>query len=303
MVVIIENKNIRNNKMPEITCSKCHCEFDVDLFYGYNNKILKTCLFCRETNKAYRKSKKKINEPTTAPENESMIDETEPFIHLVPCQVNSTFGGEKIATVKKSILETLNKYYLVMEEECFCEDCLDNDKMDLVYQHNYILITFKEVEQPSGISENIMSFICLKDKKIQRYTLPLINVFDGFTKSIQLKDKKRCQICVERKIRKFVECSRCSNIMCHSCFRNCKNKSCCSYCRYDLLNDYFPDKVNELHIDYMCETLQMKPSFALPLPLLVPRRGTPLDRGGEFTSREPSILFNNFLNQIFFDEM
>ena len=114
MLVVTENKNIHNNNMTEITCSKCHCEFDVDLFYGYNNRILKTCLFCRETNKAYGKSKKKINEPVTTTENESIIDETEPLIEpIVESENDNSKSAETIENIKKSILENLNKYYLV----------------------------------------------------------------------------------------------------------------------------------------------------------------------------------------------
>ena len=41
------------------TCIICRCSCETQLFYDRYNKVVRTCLFCREKQKMYRNSKGK----------------------------------------------------------------------------------------------------------------------------------------------------------------------------------------------------------------------------------------------------
>jgi hypothetical protein len=56
---------------------------------------------------------------------------------------------------------------------------------------------------------------------------------------------------LENKVKNFVQCSRCSNRVCHSCFNSLHDKSICSYCRYTM-NDHLKMKMDELNIRPLC---------------------------------------------------
>jgi hypothetical protein len=254
-------------------CSKCK-KYLAESSFGYNTKgeLFKTCLTCRENQKNRRSKNKPIiidvydnNEPTnenetidepqlTQEDNDCMGDLLEKMVYndlFDSIDLPSTF--RKLKELKNKnlmcdpdiIYNTLSKYYKFTPMLCRCGG---NCSQMLVQSDNsYCILEY--CNKISGFFD--MKFIFSDKTYFYKCDIPSVNLFDGFTNNIRLKNGRRCVICSDHRTKNFVQCSRCSNRMCHTCFDSLQDKSICSYCRYTI-NDHLNLKIDELNIRPLC---------------------------------------------------
>ena len=73
--------------------------------------------------------------------------------------------------------------------------------------------------------DKTLYFMSLFDTKLIKY----------FIIKVKYKNKKRCQICLEKQLKHFKQCSQCNKEYCNDCFtKSTKKYISCPYCRYDM---------------------------------------------------------------------
>jgi hypothetical protein len=229
--------------------------------------LFRTCSNCREYQRNKRASNNKpviigvYDNTEQVMENETVYDSDDDRISdlLAKIEYNNAFDDididdhdnilMKVKELKhrnllcnpEIIYHTLSKYYNFAPAFCRCGRTCGQK---LVQRDNSYCI-LEECSKITGFFD--MKFIFSDKSFLYTYNIPSINIFDDFTTSIRLKNRRRCQICLEQKTKNFVQCSRCSNKLCHSCFNNLHDKSICSFCRYTM-NDHLNLKIDELNI-------------------------------------------------------
>jgi hypothetical protein len=258
-------------------CSRCKKELEAS-FFGVSKKGVpfKTCINCRN----YVKSKRSPNieaepveEPPTTQQEEESIDDSgisrEDFFSIFEKLEKlenpgldywdyadiKMFVNKLVELQKKQILtdpdEIRNSLWRLFDRTpsaitglpCTCPGCINRELYD-----NPICL-FQKDKHINGFCDIKLAFSCKDD--IFHYNIPSVNLFDGFVKPVKLKDRRRCTICQDRKVRNFVGCGRCENRMCNECFDNLTDKLTCSFCRYNL-NEHINNRIDELDIRSLC---------------------------------------------------
>jgi hypothetical protein len=261
-------------------CSRCKKELEAS-FFGVSKKGVpfKTCINCRNYVKSRRTPNLEaelVEEPPTPQQEEQPEQQEQSEQQYQPLSKNNAMRLilEKLKSLRCDIeldlslivdkfLELQKKNILTDPEEiksslwrlfdripshilylpCTCPGCINRELYD-----NPICL-FRKDENINGFCDIKLAFSCKDD--IFHYNIPSVNLFDGFVKPVKLKDRRRCGICQDRKVRNFVGCGRCDNRMCNECFDNLTDRLTCSFCRYNL-NEHINKRIDELDIRPIC---------------------------------------------------
>ena len=250
-------------------CSRCRSVLEVS-FFGVSKKgsPFKTCINCRN----YVKSKRTPNleaEPAEEPQqDESDLKNIYGISCEDMCLILGKLGSQgcldvDLEMIVDKFLELQKKYILKDPDEiksslwrlfdrtpstitdipCTCPGCINRE----LYDKSICL--FQKDKHINGFCDIKLAFSCKDD--IFHYNIPSVNLFDGFVKPVKLKDRRRCGICQDRKVRNFVSCGRCDNRMCNECFDNLTDRLTCSFCTYNL-HEHLNKKIDELDIRPIC---------------------------------------------------
>ena len=190
----------------------------------------------------------------TPEDNICMSDMLEKMVYndlIDSMDIQSTFAKLKELKNKNlmrdpgNIYHSLSKYYKFAPGFCNCGRTCGQR---LVQRNNSYCI-LEECNKITGFFD--MKFIFSDKAYLYTYDIPSVNLIEGFTNNIRLKNRRRCEICLDNKVKNFVQCSRCSNRMCHTCFNRLQDKSICSFCRYSM-NGQLKMKMDELDIGPLC---------------------------------------------------
>ena len=213
------------DNMSSKRCSRCKLnKFAKDFGIKKNGEEYKTCVTCRDSStKLYIQSKDKFLN-------------LRPFVDISHIKYTFEQYGYKTILVGNDPIAQSWMYNPII-----IESMLLKTKSVIVINyvewgnefHDYVINKI-DPEMLDYVLDHAPCVICAFSHKFKIITcgMKYCNSFEHFFKISKLPHIRRCCLCCEKE-RKFVNCFRCDNRLCLTCFQKCPNLIC-PYCNYDI---------------------------------------------------------------------